>query len=162
AWDSRSDVYSLGLTLYELLTLKPAFPETDRVRLVHAITHREPIAPRKLDRHVPRDLETIVLKAINKEPAGRYASALDLEEDLNRFLLDRPIAARRVALWERARRWCRRNPGWAATIVTVLALLVIIALGGGILSFHLGQALQDLQAADQEKTEKLWQAHLER
>src|SRR5262249_26611237 len=66
AWDSRSDVYSLGLTLYELLTLKPAFPETDRVRLVHAITHREPIAPRKLDRHVPRDLETIVLKAINK------------------------------------------------------------------------------------------------
>jgi serine/threonine protein kinase/WD40 repeat protein len=162
AWDARSDVYSLGITLYELVTLQPAFAESDRMRLVHAITHQEPVAPRKVDPRVPRDLETIVLKAITKEPSGRYASALELEEDLNRFLLDRPIGARRIAMWERARRWCRRNPGWAATIATVLALLVIIALGGGILSFHLGRALQDLQIADQEKTEKLWQAHLER
>jgi serine/threonine protein kinase/WD40 repeat protein len=160
--DARSDIYGLGLTLYELLTLRPAFAETDRAGLVYVITHHEPPPPRKFDPHVPRDLETIVLKAITKEPAGRYAKAEDLEEDLRRFLADRPIRARRASQWERVRRWCRRNPGWAATSAAVLALLVIIALGGGILSFYLGRALQDLQAADQEKTEKLWQAHLER
>jgi serine/threonine protein kinase/WD40 repeat protein len=160
--DARSDIYSLGLTLYEMLTLRPAFPEADRAGLVHAITHREPSAPRRLDPHLPRDLETIVLKAIAKEPAGRYATAESMAEDLRRFLADRPIHARRTSSWERVRRWCRRNPGWAATIATVVGLLVVMALGGTILSLHLHQALSDVQAGDVEKTERLWQSHLER
>jgi hypothetical protein len=158
--DARSDLYSLGLTLYEMLTLRPAFPETDRARLIQAITHQEPKAPRKLDPHTPRDLETIVLKAISKDPAGRYAAAEDLGEDLRRFLADRPIQARRTSTWERMRRWCRRNPGWAATLATVLGLLVVMALGGMIFSLKLGRALDDVRVADAEKTEQLWQAHL--
>jgi serine/threonine protein kinase/WD40 repeat protein/tetratricopeptide (TPR) repeat protein len=160
--DARSDIYSLGLTLYELLTLRPAFGETDRARLVYAITHQEPLAPRKSDPHVPRDLETIVLKAITKEPVNRYANAEDLEEDLRRFLADRPIRARRASQWERVRRWCRRNPGWAATIATVLGLLLVMAVGGTIFSLYLERALHELQIADAEKVEKLWQADLER
>lgn len=160
--DARSDIYSLGLTLYEILTLRPAFPEADRARLVQAIAHREPGAPRKIDSRIPRDLETIVLKAITKEPAGRYAAAEDVAEDLRRFLADRPIRARRVSSWERVRRWCRRNPGWAATIASVLGLLLVMAVGGTLLSLHLQRALNDLQIADEEKSEKLWQSYLER
>jgi eukaryotic-like serine/threonine-protein kinase len=160
--DGRSDIFSLGLTLYELLTLRPAFQESDRARLIRAISHQEPAAPRKFDPHVPRDLETIVLKAITKEPAGRYAIAEDLREDLRRFLADRPIRARRASTWELARRWCRRNPGWAATIGTVLGLLIVISLGGTLLSWHLRQALTALQSADRAKTEKLWEAYVER
>jgi serine/threonine protein kinase len=122
--DPRSDIYSLGLTLYELLTLRPAFRDTDRVRLVHAITHREPEAPRRLERHIPRDLETIVLKAIAKEPMARYARAQDLQDDLNRFLLDQPIHARRVSGWERMWRWRRRNP-LVASLAAALGLLLV-------------------------------------
>jgi serine/threonine protein kinase/tetratricopeptide (TPR) repeat protein len=134
--DPRSDVYSLGLTLYELLTLKPAFPESDRVRLVHAIAHRDPEAPRRLDPRIPRDLETIVLKAITKEPGGRYARAEDLQDDLSRFLLDQPIQARRASGWERTWRWCRRNPFLASVSVAACLFLVtaIVAVTAGIVS----------------------------
>jgi tetratricopeptide (TPR) repeat protein len=125
--DARGDVYSLGLTLYELLTLRPAFAEADRVRLVHAIAHREPEPPRKLDPQVPRDLETVVLKAISKDPGRRYQRAEELEADLSRFLLDRPIAARRASAWERTWRWCRRNP-----LAAGLALTLALLLAGGV------------------------------
>lgn len=160
--EARSDVYGLGVTLYELLTLRPAFAETDRAGLIQRITRQEPVAPRKLDPHVPRDLETIVLKAIAKEPDRRYAIAADMEEDLRRFLMDRPIRARRSSQLERTWRWCRRNPGWAATLAGVFGLLLFIAAGGSILNLRLRQALTDVQVADAEKTEKLFQGHLER
>jgi len=130
--DPQSDIYSLGLTLYELLTLRPAFRDTDRVRLVHAITHREPEAPRRLEPRIPRDLETIVLKAIAKEPKARYARAQQLQDDLNHFLLDQPIHARRASGWERMWRWCRRNP-LVASLSTALGLLLagsVVALTG--------------------------------
>ncbi len=107
--DARSDVYSLGLTLYELLTAKSAVFEVDRAKLVHQVLNEDPPAPRTVEPSVPRDLETIVLKAICKEPAHRYQSAADLREDLSRFLSDRPPAARRLRWWERVRRWVKRN-----------------------------------------------------
>src|SRR5262249_41428275 len=97
ASDLRADVYSLGLTLYELLTLRPAFEETDRARLVRRITREDPVRPRRMDRHIPRDLETIILKAIAKEPNHRYQTADALAEDMRRFLADRPILARRTS-----------------------------------------------------------------
>src|SRR5262249_49363006 len=83
--DRRSDVYSLGLTLYELLTLRPPFDETERGLLIKQVTQSEPPRPRRLNRRIPRDLETIVLKAIEKQPDRRYQSAEELADDLRRF-----------------------------------------------------------------------------
>jgi WD40 repeat protein len=165
----RSDIYSLGLTLFELVTLQPAFPETDRVTLLRQITQVEPPRPRRLDPHIPRDLETIVLKAIAKEPLQRYQSAAELAEDLGRFLADRPILARRNSPLALTWRWVRRNPGWAATAGGVLGLLLILAVGGAVLNVHLQalnlhllDAVTTAQDAERDKTDKLWQALLEK
>jgi serine/threonine protein kinase len=124
--DARSDVYALGLTLYELLTLRPAFNESDRSRLLHQVMHEEPIRPRRLNRAVPPDLETIVLKAIARDPDRRYPSAAALAEDLKRFVEDRPIRARRVSQLEILWRWCRHNPSLAAALAAV-GLTVAVA-----------------------------------
>ena len=95
--DLRSDVYSLGLTLYELLALRPAFDEADRNKLIKQVMHDEPVRPRKLNPGVPRDLETVVLKAIARDPAHRYQTPADMAEDLKRFVEDRPVRARRAS-----------------------------------------------------------------
>jgi WD40 repeat protein/serine/threonine protein kinase len=124
--DARSDIYALGLTLYELLTLRPAFPESDRHRLVEQVMHAEPTRPRRLNADVPRDLETVVLKAIDRDPARRYPTATALADDLRRFLEDRPIRARRVSTRERLWRWCRRNP----LVASLMAALVLVFLLG--------------------------------
>src|SRR6185436_18546092 len=84
--DARADVYGLGLTLYELLTLRPAFETSNRLRMIERIKSEEPARPRSLDGRIPRDLETIVLKAIDKDPARRYPTAEAMGEDLRRFL----------------------------------------------------------------------------
>jgi serine/threonine protein kinase/WD40 repeat protein len=160
--DARSDIYSLGLTLYELATLRPAFTESDRLRLVQRITQVEPAPPRKLDPHIPRDLETIILKAIAKETPRRYPSAADMAEDLGRFLDDRPILARRNSYAALAGRWIRRNPGWAATLGVVLGLLLVLAVGGLLVNVHLRTALNATQQAESDKTEQLWQTLVER
>ena len=109
SFDPRSDVYSLGATLYELLTLRPAFGAADRQALLRQIEQEEPISPRRIDPQVPRDLETIVLKAMSKEPSQRYASARELAEDLTRFLEDRPILARAPTALGHAAKWARRH-----------------------------------------------------
>ncbi len=135
--DSRSDVYSLGLTLYEMLTLGPAFDGNDRARLVRQITHQDPPRPRRVDPHVPRDLETIVLKATAKEPHARYESAADMRDDLRRFLDDKPIVARRTSLSERVRMWCRRNPLVAGLTAAVALLLITLAIGSSVAALRL-------------------------
>ena len=101
ACDARADVYSLGLTLYELLVLRPAFDGKDRLHLVDQIGRQEPARPRTLDPRIPRDLETIIMKAIEKDPRRRYPSAEALAEDLRRYLADEPIRARRIGPLER-------------------------------------------------------------
>src|SRR5262249_46598902 len=108
--DARSDVYSLGLTLYELLVLRPAFDGSTREELIHQVSYGVPPRPRKVNPEVPRDLETIVLKAIERDPAGRYPSAGELAADLRRYLEDRPPRARRSSPAERAWRWARPRP----------------------------------------------------
>src|SRR5262249_31037265 len=125
--DPRSDVYGLGLTRHELRTLGPAFVETDGERPIHQIPQPEPRRPSKLNPEVPRDLETIVLKAIDREPSPRYQTAGELGEDLQRFLDDRPIRARRASLGERAWRWGRRNPSLAGLTAVAAVLLVVVA-----------------------------------
>ncbi len=107
--DGRTDVYSLGATLYEILTLATPFPGDDRLDVLRRITQEEPIPPRKIDPRIPVELETIVLKAMAKVPADRYATAADLADDLGRFLDDRPIRARRPSLLNRAGKWTRRH-----------------------------------------------------
>ncbi|SIO29425.1 WD domain-containing protein, G-beta repeat-containing protein [Singulisphaera sp. GP187] len=122
--DGRTDVYSLGATLYELLTLRPPFEGQTAAELVEQIRDRAPASPRQFDRRIPRDLETIVLKALAKRPADRYASALDLAEDLERFLNLEPVRARRISPLGRAWRYARRHPG-GTTIATVAAATVL-------------------------------------
>ena len=123
--DPRGDVYSLGLTLYELLTLRPAFDASDRERLIQQVTQGEPPRPRQLEPGVPRDLETIVLKAIAREPGHRYATAAALAEDLQRYLEDRPIRARRISWAGRLLRWGRRNKAVAVLLVSVVVTLAV-------------------------------------
>src|SRR5262249_49520340 len=106
----QGDVYALGLTLYELLALRPAFDEPDRTRLIRLVTQTDPPRLRRVEPSVPRDLETVVHKAIERDPAHRYATAGELAEDLRRFLDDRPIRARRLSPAERAWRGGRRDP----------------------------------------------------
>src|SRR5262249_26074784 len=89
--DVRSDVYSLGLTLYEMLRLRLAFPESDGNKLVKHVLHDEPVRPRKVNPSVPRDLETVVLKAIARDPAHRYQTPAELADDLKCFVEDRPV-----------------------------------------------------------------------
>ncbi len=110
----QGDIYSLGAALYELLTLTPAFGERDQARLSDQIAHDEPAPLRAHDRRIPRDLETLVLKALAKDPRDRFASAGELADELRRYLESRPIRSRPVALPERAWRWAKRSPGLAA------------------------------------------------
>jgi eukaryotic-like serine/threonine-protein kinase len=131
--DHRTDVYALGATLYELLTLRPIFDGTDRQTLLRQILHEEPRPPRSLDRSIPPELETIVLKALGKTPAERYATARELADDLKRFLEDRPVRARRPSLVEKATKWARRHravvaSGVVALLLTAAGLAVATAL----------------------------------
>jgi WD40 repeat protein/serine/threonine protein kinase len=162
--DVRSDVYSLGLTLYELLVLRRAFDEADRSKLVKQVMHDEPVRPRKLNPSVPRDLETVVLKAIARDPAHRYQTPAEMADDLKRFVEDRPVRARRVSGAEKVWRWCRRNPGVALLLGAVAASLL---LGMATTSYYAIQAsnreqdaLANARLAQEEKarSDRRWYA----
>ncbi len=128
--DHRSDLYSLGLTLYEVLTLHSPFGDLSPSELLRCVTEEQPARPRTLDRNIPLDLETIVLKATAREPVNRYATAAALADDLRAFLDDRPILARRATPVERLNRWCRRNKLVAAmTAIAAVSLLAATVVG---------------------------------
>ena len=122
----QTDLYSLGITLYELATGVPAYVHKDRAQLLQMIIKQEPVRPRKLVPNMPRDFETIMLKSIAREPKRRYQDASEFEDDLRRFLDYRPIRARRASIAERMWRWCRRNP--AVAIPTMVAFILLLCL----------------------------------
>jgi serine/threonine protein kinase/Tfp pilus assembly protein PilF len=124
--DHRTDIYSLGVTLYELLTLEPAFPGRDREEVLRQIAFDEPRAPRRIEKTIPAELETIILKAMAKNPEERYGTAQDLADDLRCYLLDRPIRARRPSLVRRMRQWSRRH---RAVVNSAVALILMSIVG---------------------------------
>jgi serine/threonine protein kinase len=127
--DQRTDIYSLGATLYELLTLEPAVAGRDREEVLRHIAFEESRPLRRHNKSVPPELETIVLKAMAKEAAERYQSAQDLADDLRRYLEDRPIRARRPGSLLRLRKWARRHRSWVAAGVVLLA---VVSLGATV------------------------------
>ncbi|WP_182830376.1 protein kinase domain-containing protein [Tautonia rosea] len=141
--DARADLYALGLTLYEMLALRPAFVASDRLLLIEQIRTKEPTPLRQIDPSIPRDLETIINKATDKDPEARYQTASALAEDLGRFLEDRPIAARPIGLPERLVRWCRRKPDVAMMTGAIFGLLLTIAVGASILAVRLERSARD-------------------
>jgi hypothetical protein len=152
----QSDIYALGMTLYEMLTLRPAFGDSNRARLMQRILHEDPPAPRRLDHRIPRDLETVVLKAIAHDPRRRYATAEELGEDLRCFLADRPVRARRSQLPERLWRWCRRNPAIASLAAVIALLLLLVVLGSVYRGQRTGQTVDAFQPGSRWSGQALW------
>lgn len=138
--DARGDIYSLGLSLFELLALRPAFFGRDRSQLVRDITEGNLPRLGKLNPFVPRDLETIVLKAVSHRPEDRYATAAELAHDLNCFLNDRPIRARRMSLPEQFTRWYRKNKLVAGLSAAVATLLIATSILFGVLGLQARQS----------------------
>jgi hypothetical protein len=169
AIDHRTDVYSLGATLYELLTLRPAFPGDDRQDLVRRIATEDPVPARRVNPAAPAELETIVQKAMAKEPAERYATAGELAADLRRWLDDRPIRARRPTPAQRAAKWVRRHRPLVASLAAAAGLLVAGTVVG-LVAFalkerrladeHAGLA-RDREVARQETAAALYRAKLD-
>jgi serine/threonine protein kinase len=146
--DHRADIYSLGTTLYELLTLRPAIDGQDRQEILRKLAHEEPTPPRKINPAIPRELETILLKAMSKEPQSRYATAQELADDLRRFLDEKPIRAKRPNLVEHAAKFARRNAHAVAALAVVLILAVAgLATGAALLAQEQRRTAQNLRLA---------------
>ena len=154
--DHRTDIFSLAMTLYELVTLNHVSPGDDRLQIIRDICDEEPKAPRLHNDRIPSELETIILKALEKNPADRYQSAAELQADLQRFLDDMPILARRPTLLQRARKWTHRNRAVATTVVVSLFLLLATITTVSLV------ALNRLARSEQLSLERLYESHLHR
>jgi WD40 repeat protein len=160
-----ADVYALGAILYECLTGAPPFCGATPLDILDQVRSREPQSPSRLQPGLPRDLVTVCLKALAKEPARRYASAAALADDLGRFLADRPVMARPVRLWERGWRWCRRNPVLSGVSAVAAALLLALLIGGWVASLVVRErnlAIADRQRAERAERELKVRSHLAR
>jgi WD40 repeat protein/tetratricopeptide (TPR) repeat protein len=174
--DRRCDLYALGATLYELLTLRPAFESHDRLRLIDQVINEPPTPPRQLDRSIPRDLETIVLKALAKEPKDRFGTAEEMRDELRRFLENRPIHSRPIPPYERFWRWCKRNPKLAIANIAAALLTTMLAMVSTVAAWKyreqrnvIGNNLTRITASDEgarrartEAREELFNALLDR
>ena len=164
---AASDVYSLGAILYFLLTGRPPFLADTLEGTLAQLFQSEPVSPRLLNGSVPRDIETICLKCLEKEPARRYETARELSEELHRFLNHEPVLARPPGPWERGWRWCRRKPALAAALGAVAALLVAVAFGSTGAAIQINQARKEARPAElnarraqAETTERLWDSYV--
>ncbi len=147
--DHRTDIYSLGATLYELLTLEPPFPGERREQLIAQIIGKDPVPPRRSNRKIPVDLETICLKALEKDPDRRYPTAGQMAEDLRRYVNRFAISARRAGPLARTIKWVRRRPAMAALAA---AVLVLVGVAAG-LAYHSRLSAQQARIAVQQTRE---------
>ena len=158
--DQRSDVYGLGVTLYELVSLRPPYEAADRHTLMRRVLSEGPSRLKSEVPSVPPDLETIIEKAIAREPNDRYPTASALADDLQRFLDDKPIQARRASHRERLARWCRRNPWLATLLFVVTALLMVITIISSAAAFWLNNERERSRAAYLENRRTLYHAQI--
>ena len=151
-----TDVYALGAILYELLTGRPPFRAETPLETLHQVLHVEPVSLHRLRTNVPHDLETIGLKCLEKEPARRYPTAAALAEDLRRFLNGEPIAARAARPWEKAWKWARRRPAWAALLLVSALAVLGFSLGAVVYGVQLRDALNQAKAHERRTGEFLY------
>lgn len=155
-----SDVYSLGALLYHLLTGRPPFVGGTAAQTLRQVEHDQPLSPRHLNRSLPRDLETVCLKCLEKDPKRRYSTARELAEDLERHLQGKPVLARPIGAWSRGLRWTRRNPAAAGLIA---ALLLAVGVLCGLIKVLDDRRRDDLEAIASiramviGKIEEMWQ-----
>jgi WD40 repeat protein len=152
------DVYALGAILYKLLTGRPPFRGDTALETLEQVKGSEPLPPSRLVPKLPRDIETICLRCLRKEPAKRYEDAAALAEDLRRFQAGEPIVARRISGVERVWRWCRRNPVVAGLLASVGLLIVAIAIVSSVSAARLGVEARQAQVAERDALERLFRA----
>ncbi len=162
-----TDIYALGAVLYELLTGRPPFVGVDPWQVISQVVNDDPVRPSDLVAHIPRDLETICLKCLHKVPERRYESAVALADELERYLTNQSILARRPSALERSRRWCLRHPAKASSLVFVAMLAILLV--GGLLAYSqmIRERLERISTANQrermlrkEALDRLLESHL--
>ncbi|HYG74437.1 MAG TPA: protein kinase [Planctomycetota bacterium] len=144
------DVYGLGAILYEMLTGRPPFTGENVMQVLRAVVYDDPVSPRRIDRTIPVDLETICLKCLEKSPHKRYRGADELAADLRRFLDNEPIVARPISFFERARKWSARRPGVAALLALSSISLLVLIVGGTWYSAQLKSAFEQAKFEQQQ------------
>ncbi len=157
--DPRSDVYGLGATLYELLALRPAFDNQDRLHLIDQIAHKAPTPPRQLDRRIPRDLEAIVLRCLAKDPKDRFRAASELRDELGRVVQNRPTRTRPLSPPEQLWRWCKRNPLVAGLNALAAVLTIVIAVVSTVAAYRNGRVAAEAARNLVQANKNLIHAH---